>query len=401
MRCRLPARVHLRSDRPPTGAILSSSPSASRFRLHSSLRARLVVRRDWGTAEGGDTVQIRETVRALEKLGVAVTLAEAGPDAVRDLEGADVVHLFHLDRPWENLPALDAARRAGVPVVLSPIFWPMDELDLRGRPALQRGLARALGPAAYQFARAAVDRARIVGQPGAPGPLAAWRLGAARRALLDGVSAILPNSEAERAALAACMGDLPPVVIVPNGVDVDRFTPPPAGTPRDGVLCVGRLEPRKNQQALIRALRDNPIPLTLVGPVTPRNRRYAQACRRSAGARVRFLDAVDQGTLNGLYQSARIHCCPSWYETPGLANLEAALAGCRLALARRGAMPEYFGGHADFFEPADPASIRAAIARSLAAPRDSATLMRRIRESFTWQHAAARTLEAYERALAT
>lgn len=95
-----------------------------------------------------------------------------------------------------------------------------------------------------------------------------------------------------------------------------------------------------------------------------------------------------------LYQRHAVHCAPSWYETPGLASLEAAVRGLPIVVTRGGCTEEYFGPEAQYCEPGDPDSIREAIERVLAGdPLEK--LAAQIREKFTWKEAGERTMEAY------
>ena len=69
--------------------------------------------------------------------------------------------------------------------------------------------------------------------------------------------------------------------------------------------------------------------------------------------------------LRQLYRAASVHACVSWYETPGLVSLEAALSGCKLVVTPGGSTREYFGEDAFYCRPDDAASIRAAVVQAL------------------------------------
>ena len=161
------------------------------------------------------------------------------------------------------------------------------------------------------------------------------------------------------------------------------------------MLCVGRIEPRKNQLALIRALRGSGIALTLIGQAGRYSRRYYRQCVAAADGRVRFVGQCEPEALAGWYQTARVHACVSWYETPGLASLEAALCGCAVVVTPGGCTGEYFGGEAIYCRPESPESIRAAV-ESAMERGPAAALARRIAENCTWTAAAERTNEGYE-----
>lgn len=364
------------------------------------MRVLWLVRRNLTEHPGGDTTQILQTAAALRRRGVTVDLAA---DAREDLAAYDAVHLFHLDRLWENIPHCRRARAAHRPIVLSTIYWPSDEFDRGGRTGLQGTLARCFGSATYQNLRLLQRRLLHCGRQ------RIWPTGVLRDStfrdraveLLESAAVLLPNSRAEQAEIESRFGVRRLTVIVPNAADTSTFGPPthPA-PPRAGVLCVGRLEPRKNQLALIEALRGTGIPLTLVGQTGRFSGAYGRRCRRAADANVRFVGPQPPAELARFYHAARVHACVSWYETPGLASLEAALCGCALVVTPGGSTREYFGDEAAYAEPDSLASIRAAVEQALT-HGPSPGLAERVARQYTWDAAAAATAEAYRLALTT
>lgn len=364
------------------------------------MRVLWLVRENLERHPGGDTVQIVETARALRAMGVQVDFS-AEPRA--NLAGYDAVHLFHLDRLWENEAHARRIRTVGIPAVLSPIYWPAEEFDRGGRTGLQGLMARALGSEAYRtlrlFQRWALQRAldprpsRWTRPPG--------RFRRSVEALLGAVRVLLPNSRAEAEHIRAYSGIESRFVVVPNAARADIYRPPGRPWPegRSGVLCVGRIEPRKNQLMLIRALRGTGAPLTLVGRAGRFSERYYRQCASEAGDDVRFLDFRSPAELSDLYGRALVHACVSWYETPGLVNLEAALCGCAVVATPGGCTREYLAEGACYCVPGSAASIRQAIEAALKCG-PSAALAGRVAREFTWEEAAKRTLEGYGLAVA-
>ncbi len=341
-------------------------------------------------------MQILETAAALRRRGVVVDLCDR-PDF--DVGGYDCVHLFHLDRLWENEPHCRRIAAAGVPAVLSTIYWPADEFDRGGRDGLQGWLARTFGSDAYRSLRLAQRWAMACCQK------RQWRrptVSFHRSAglVLRTVSVLLPNSRAEQEQIERCFEHVPPSVVVPNAADGAVFRPPPRAWPdgREGVLCVGRIEPRKNQLALIRALRGSGIRLTLVGQAGRYSGRYHRRCLREADGDVRVIPFVESYVLRALYCSARVHANVSWYETPGLVSLEAVLCGCAIVATPGGSTREYFGEEISYCKPDAPSTIREAVERALSLG-PSAALAERIALECTWEAAAERTLAAYHLAM--
>ena len=199
--------------------------------------------------------------------------------------------------------------------------------------------------------------ARRVGRPYAvvlhgsevtvPGRLPVARSILAR--VLRGASLVIcagnyPAAEAERAA-----GSTLPTVIVPPGVDTDRFRPLDAaerasvrrelGLPVDAplVVSVSRLVPRKGMDTLIRAAarlgRTEPdLVVAIAG--SGRDRRRLEGLVASTGAPVRLLGRVPEELLPGLYGAGDVFamlCRSRWggleQEGFGIVFLEAAAAG--------------------------------------------------------------------------
>jgi glycosyltransferase involved in cell wall biosynthesis len=164
----------------------------------------------------------------------------------------------------------------------------------------------------------------------------------------------------------------------------------------DFVYCAARYEERKNHIGIIRAWRDEKVPLVLAGPVP--DPRYFDLCRGEATSNVHFVGALTPAQIADAAAAAKVHVLASWWEEMGLAAMEAGLAGCNLVMTQNGPGREYFGDDCFSVDPADPASIRAGIQAALARPR-ATHLAQKIREQFTWEDSARATREAYDEVL--
>jgi len=312
----------------------------------------------------------------------------------------DVVHLFNLGRVQETAHHARRAIRAGVPVVVSPIYWDTREFERCGHSGARAALCRVLPMDAMERLRGVwrycVDWER---NPATVGLVTrGWRR--LQRYVVSAASCLLPNSATELELLRREFGPLScPAVVVPNGVNPGFWDAVEgAEGDRGGVACVGRIEPRKNQLRLVMALRGTDYSLSLVGQPAPNHRTYLARALRCGGKRVRWLPGLDRAEVREILARARVHALPSWFETPGLASLEAAAAGCAVVVSDRGSTREYFGDGAHYCDPRDVASIRDAVARAYDSP-PPASLRKRVLEDFTWDKAAQRTLRAYESAL--
>ena len=98
--------------------------------------------------------------------------------------------------------------------------------------------------------------------------------------------------------------------------------------------------------------------------------------------------------LASAYAACDVFVLPSLFETPGIAALEAGLAGAKLVITPFGGTKEYFGDHAAYCDPRSVSSIRETIRKTLALPRDT-RLREHIRAKFLWEEVARQTASVY------
>ncbi|GAH20076.1 unnamed protein product, partial [marine sediment metagenome] len=126
--------------------------------------------------------------------------------------------------------------------------------------------------------------------------------------------------------------------IIPNGVDLDHFSPDvsPIDEFCDGkanILFVGRLEKRKGLNYLLEAFEQvkQEIPdsrLIIVGPGTRLRRKYEKQVMRSGLKDVVFAGLVSYDELPRYYKTADVFCAPATgRESFGIVLLEAMAAG--------------------------------------------------------------------------
>lgn len=370
--------------------------SASRL-TGMSLRVLMVNRPDAQRVLGGDTVQMMRTRDELAHLGV---MAEIGSgDDLERIEEYDLLHIFN----WEMLgPALARlpAGKPRPPIVLSTIFWLHTGhwfQNAAKTKKIWRSASITLGEARARKIYEAWQRVKF--QKSAQGKVLSRNL--------QSVDLLLPNSHLEIDHLEQVLGLQgklsPRCLVVPNGVE-QRFFEPPTSVSKfveqlgrqPFVLQVARIQAAKNQAALLRALADDSFPIVFAGQPSPYEREYFTECQRLAEQRKNtyFTGQLTAEELHSLYAAAAVHVLPSWRETPGLASLEAAAAGCKIVSTSVGSASEYFGSEAWYCDPSTPSSIRAAVLTALASPASN-QLRQRVKENFTWGKAARATMNGY------
>ncbi len=157
--------------------------------------------------------------------------------------------------------------------------------------------------------------------------------------------------------------DMRKIRVIPPGVDVGHFYPIPAdeakqaiGIPGENrvVLFVGRIEPLKGVDTLIRAMsclrvceRDKPADLVIIGgepeaapeAMTVEMTRLQQLCRELClDHMVVFLGKRGQDTLPYYYSAAEVLVMPSHYESFGMVALEAMACGTPVIASQVGGL---------------------------------------------------------------
>ncbi len=222
-------------------------------------------------------------------------------------------------------------------------------------------------------------------------------------------------SEFSRRELEQRYGIKAPIVVLPNAVD-ERFHPGNDGSelihrrglePRQYILSVGRIEPRKNYPSLLKAysaMEGHVPPLVIVG-----QRDFKSAAFEAALAalpperRPIILSDVRDEELPAFYRHALLFAYPSFAEGFGMPPLEAMASGTPVIAASTTALPEVLGTAALLIDPTDERALCQALQRLCADAELRARLiaagLAQARQ-FTWNDAAARLAAAYAAAFA-
>lgn len=289
-------------------------------------------------------------------LRVRRTLARLAPD---------VVHVHEPIVPWVSLAAV---ARPVAPTMATFHAWSDDGW-----------LYRALGPMAHR--------------------------------LLGRLSLRIAVSEAAAAFHAAALGLSPTdFTVIPNGIDVPRFA---AARPFESLqdaptlLFVGRLEPRKGLEPLVRAFvrlktQHPTLRLYVVGDGPERDR-----CQQLLPTRLRsdvvFLGRVDNDELPRLYASTDLYVSPALGgESFGIVLAEAMAAGATVVASD---LPGYRavvtdGVNGALVPPGDVAALARRIGGLLDNPAAAASLADQAHHDvvrFDWETVAAAVRDCYLR----
>jgi len=201
--------------------------------------------------------------------------------------------------------------------------------------------------------------------------------------LAPAVSRVLTNSDEGRMALIASGTPDRKVVVLENGVDLDRFRgfPPPLsrlGTPHIGT--VANLRTVKNIDGLMRAARLvlNRMPevrFTVVGDGPERGKLEALRQELNLGENFTLLGPTND--IPGYLRSLDLFVLPSHSEGMSNALLEAMAAGRAMVATNVGANGKLLaGGCGTLVKPGDPTALAEAIQAMLADPRTAQSCSR-------------------------
>jgi glycosyltransferase involved in cell wall biosynthesis len=255
-------------------------------------------------------------VRKIERLGPLVRALATLFDS-RGERRPDVVHAV-----WATEPALAGA-------IAAPLL---------GRPLLlssMGGEAASLASIGFGGARSVAGRAL---------------LGAG----VTAACAITAGSRWHALVLQSRLGKAKPIVVMPLGVDVDRFCAASGSGPRalhspPRVLAVGSLLPVKGHRMLVEALpillpRLPPelrgLRLRIVGEGPERPALESLIARLGLGGRVELAGEIDHRAMPAEYSAADLLALSSHYESQCLALLEALACGLPVVSTAVGLAPD-------------------------------------------------------------
>lgn len=348
------------------------------------------------SSPGGDTTQIEMTAKYLNRLGVLADISLAGSKINYDLY--DLIHFFNIIRPDDILCHLETRK----PFVLSTIFVEFSEFEKMARRGLTGFIFKILTAWQIEYVKS-VARYLVKGDKIKSayflfhGQFKSMKYAAKKASLL------LPNSHSEYRRVENSLRTKFPYKKIVNAIDANIFNEE-AGTNedfKDHVLMIGRIEGRKNQLNVIKALVGLPYQLTIIGKPALNQMSYYRECQQTASshANIHFIEEhLEQNKLAGIYKAAKVHVLASWFETTGLSSLEAAAMGCNIVITKKGDTEEYFGEMAFYCEPDDVQSIRNAVLKAFETPRNC-RLKSFVLQNYTWEKTALQTLDAYKTVL--
>ena len=388
-------------------------------------------------AAGGQNVYVRQVGEALAKLGWQVDMftRKSNPDDATIVEHTPHCRTIRLvagpetyiprDRLFEYMPAFVAAfqkfqQQEGITYPLAHTNYWMSGwvgLELKKHQNLQLlHTYHSLGAIKYRT----VDNIPSIAQT---------RL-AVERQILEQSHCIISTSPQEMDDLRHLVSQRGRIEVIPCGTDIDNFQPISKTAARQQlgldpqakvVLYVGRFDPRKGIETLVRAYAQlversadaQNLRLLIVGGSDPQEDDGAERLRiegivNSLGieASIEFVGMVGHDRLPLYYTAADVCVIPSHYEPFGLVAIEAMACGTPVVASDVGGLkftvvPEATG----LLVPAkDEAAFAGAIERILAddlwAQQMRKQAVTRVQDNFSWTGVAVQLSDLYRSLLA-
>ena len=339
--------------------------------------------------KGGDTIQIVNTAKQLVKKGVHADIRLCNEKI--DYSGYSLIHFFNIIRPADILVHI---KKSKLPYVVSTIYVDYNEYERKMRKGLAGIIFRILPADTIEYVKA-MARSLINGEKIMSPSYVLLGHRKSVQQIIRNASMLLPNSHSEYARLEAHYKTGNNYRVIPNGIDPELFEAP--GIPEKDpllVICVGRIEGRKNQLNVIRALNRTKYRVVFIGSPSANQLQYYDTCKNEAAYNISFISNIPQSELLEYYKKAKVHILASWFETTGLSTLEAAALGCNIVITDKGDTKEYFEAYAWYCDPDSTASVFSAVEKAAAAGFNE-QLRTKILKQYTWEQAAGKTLEAY------
>jgi D-inositol-3-phosphate glycosyltransferase len=260
----------------------------------------------------------------------------------------------------------------------------------------------------------------------APPESAGIRL-AVEKQVLETANCIVATSPQEEQMLRQLVSDAGNVQVIPCGTDLQNFRAVPRSAAREQlgfqahekiVLYVGRFDPRKGIETLVRAFAKLPsksevLKLVIVGGSEPgqadgieRQRIEAIVAALNLTESVVFVGQVGHDLLPSYYTAADVCVIPSHYEPFGLVAIEAMACGTPVVASAVGGLnftvlPEETGL---LVPPHDVNAFAASIDRILSdelwAQKLRKRATERVQQNFSWSSVAVQLSDLYRRLLA-
>lgn len=354
---------------------------------------------------GGDTNLILDLSHKLEKEGLSVKINYFQYHN-NNFSAFDLIHFFGIMRIHELYPIFLKAKKLKKPIIVTPIYEDLSYLDKYGRVGIEKlfgnFLSNNLKELLKGFARSFKDKAQFKS--------AVLQLKTPylkqQKELLEYADIVVASCGSEKKKILEDFKvSEKKIKVIPYCINTKETM----GNCKlfkqkyklsDFILCVGRIEPKKNQLNLLKALCDVKIPIVFIGSLSSYHKSYVNKFLKliKKFPNVKYLNYLDRNMLLSAYAAAKVHVLPSWFEAPGLVSMEAAINGCSIVTTNQGYAKDYFGNFAWYCDSRDTDSIGQAVLNAYNAPINK-KLKDKIITQYTYDKITPQIIKIYKKLL--
>lgn len=216
---------------------------------------------------------------------------------------------------------------------------------------------------------------------------------------------ILPNSNAEQEYLESYFNlKLPNSQVVFNAISTDFYKDVDFEFEKlyslsNYILCVGKIEPRKNQLLLAKLLSNTDYQVVFIGDKMLDDINYFLEFQKvvQLSSNIHHFTSFPQNSnlFKSAYKSAKVHVLLGENETPGLVSIEAAVGGCNIVVHDCKPVREYFGNSAFYCNIRNNKSILDAIDLAFKCENDNEFSLH-LSNAYNWDKVALDYIEIYK-----
>jgi glycosyltransferase involved in cell wall biosynthesis len=244
---------------------------------------------------------MERTKQGLEQLGVEVTI---DLECKEELSKYDLVHLFNLATPDYTRVLAQRAKAAGVPFVVTTLLEDVQNFHNQSHAWAQYLYNYVQNGQSKEWAAINKPDLSLV-QPSQRFENS-WTI--------QNAAGLFVTGPKEGQVISRDYGNNLPIYSiylgceVSEGISADKFSQ--AYGIKDFVLCVGRIESRKNQLSLLKALEEVDVPVVIAGSGFTYQPGYAEAVKNfKRKAPTLVLGRLDKEMLASAYCAAKVHAC--------------------------------------------------------------------------------------------
>ena len=185
-----------------------------------------------------------------------------------------------------------------------------------------------------------------------------------------------------------------PISVIPNGVDIKRFTPKETNNDQLKIICTDRLIERKCHKYLIEATKDLPVTITFVGDGPLRT------FLEKLSNKHKFLGRQPRERIPELLQEHDLYVLPSLNEGMSNSLLEAMATGLPIITTDTGGSKELIKNNGFIIPKKDSEAIKEKVNLFIQNPALSKTMginSRLIAEQMSWENVANQYIETYKK----